>query len=288
MSAPRPDLQAHYGCEGLLEQFEALLRRCADAGADADVDVDAALARGDEFHPGGRAATDELARLAAVAPGERVLDLGCGIGGPARRLRRLVGPQGAVTGVDVVAEYCRTARGLCRRAADTADVAIVHADVLALDLPGARFDVAWSQHAQMNVADKAGWVAAVRRHLRAGGRYACFESFAGPGGTPLYPVPWAADEAASWLATPGAWRARLEDAGFVTLHWQDHSAATVVWLDASVAAQKALGAAGDPAAALNVGLLLGPQASLMSRNLRRNLEEGRLQAFMGVFGLPPA
>lgn len=281
MTEPRPDLQAHYGREGLLERLEALLSACGGREDDA-------LARGDEFHPGGRAATEELARLAGVVAGARVLDLGCGIGGPARWLRRQVGPQGAVTGVDVVAEYCRTARALCAREARTADVAIEQADAAALDLPGPRFDLVWSQHAQMNVADKPGWIAAARRHLRPGGRYACFESFAGLNGAPHYPVPWAAAEEASWLATPGEWRALVEAAGFSVVHWQDHSAATVAWLDASVAAQKALAQAGDPAAALNVGLLLGPDAATMSRNLRRNLEEGRLRAFMGVFELPPA
>ena len=101
-------------------------------------------------------------------------------------------------------------------------------------------------------------------------------------------MPWAAGEEASWLATPDEWRALIEAAGFSVVHWRDHTAATVAWLDASVAAQKALAQAGDPAAALNVGLLLGPDAATMSRNLRRNLEEGRLRAFMGVFELPPA
>ncbi len=281
MTAPRPDLQAHYGREGLLERLEALLSACGGREDDA-------LARGDEFHPGGRAATEELARLAGIAPGARVLDLGCGIGGPARWLRRQVGPAGAVTGVDIVTEYCRTARALCARHAVTADITFVQADVAGLDLPGPAFDLVWSQHAQMNVADKAAWVDAARRHLRPGGRYACFESFAGPSGAPGYPLPWAASESASWLVTPDAWRALLVAAGFAIVHWQDHSAATLAWLDEAVAAQKALAQAGDPAAALNVGLLLGPDAAVMSRNLRRNLEEGRLRAFLGVFERPGA
>ncbi|MBK7769442.1 MAG: methyltransferase domain-containing protein [bacterium] len=118
MSDPRPDLQAHYGRQGLLEEIEALLAACGPAA-----DGEAVLARADEFHPGGSAATGQLARLAAPAPGERVLDLGCGIGGPARRLRRLVGPAGAVTGVDVVAEYCRAARALNSRASSAREEA---------------------------------------------------------------------------------------------------------------------------------------------------------------------
>jgi ubiquinone/menaquinone biosynthesis C-methylase UbiE len=288
VSDPRPDLQAHYGRQGLLEEIEALLATCGPVA-----DGEAVLARADEFHPGGSAATGQLARLAAPAPGERVLDLGCGIGGPARRLRRLVGPAGSVTGVDVVAEYCRVARALNSRAPSAreeaaADIVILQADVLALDLPGPRFDLAWSQQAQMNVADKAGWLACVHRHLAPRGRYAFHEVFAGAGSgagaghEPLYPVPWAATVADSHLVTAPQWCVALAAGGFVLRHWEDVTELTVRWLDEALATQKALAAAGDPAAALSVRLLLGPEAGRMSRNLRANLADGRLQAFMGV------
>lgn len=284
MNDPRPDLQAHYGRQGLLEEIEALLAACGPAA-----DGEAVLARADEFHPGGSAATGQLAGLAAPAPGERVLDLGCGIGGPARRLSRLVGRAGAVTGVDVVAEYCRVARALNSRAFGASqeaagDVVVLQADVLALDLPGPRFDLAWSQQAQMNVADKAGWLACVYRHLAPRGRYAFHEVFAGEdaGCEPLYPVPWAATSADSHLVTAPRWCAALAAGGFVLRHWENVTDVTVRWLDEALATQKALAAAGDPAAALSVRLLLGPEAGRMSRNLRENLAGGRLQAFMGV------
>lgn len=276
MNDPRPDLQAHYGRERLLETIVSLLA----AGCDV---ASGALARADEFHPGGRAATEELMRLAAPVPGSRALDLGCGIGGPARALRRRVGPPGAVVAVDAVAEYCRVARALNEREGASVDIAVEHADVLDLALPGPRFDLVWSQHAQMNVKDKVRWLEAVRRHLVPGGRYAFHETFAGPGGEPWYPTPWAQRADDSHLTTPGHWLADLEAAGFIPGHWLDRTGQSVVWLDEAVAVQRALAAAGDPAAALNVGLLLGPEAALMSRNLRRNLDERRVLIFMGVF-----
>ncbi|MBM4130925.1 methyltransferase domain-containing protein, partial [bacterium] len=274
MSGARPDLQAHYGRPGLLEAIDAALAAGAGEGVSATAAADL-LARIDEFHPGGRAATDELARLARPRPGERALDLGCGIGGPARRLRRLVGPGGAVTGVDVDGEYCRVARALAARAADTADIAFVEADVATLELPGPRFDLVWSQQAQMNAPDKAAWAGAVARHLRAGGRYACAEFFAGPAAADAaFPVPWAREAAGSHVVTPERWLAALAEAGLDAVTWSDVTAATIAWLDEAVAAQKALAAAGDPAAAVSVRLLLGPDAALMSRNLRANLAAG--------------
>lgn len=279
MDAARPDLQAHYGRPGLLAAITSALAVCAHGD---DADAGDLLARVDEFHPGGRAATDELARLALPQEGERVLDLGCGIGGPARHLRRLVGPVGGVTGVDAVGEYCRAARALSARAAGGADIAFVEADVATLDLPGPRFDLAWSQQAQMNVPDKAAWAAAVARHLRPGGRYACYETFAGPADA-TYPVPWARSAAASHLVAPDVWLAALAAAGLRAREWVDATATTIAWLDQAVADQRALAAAGDPAAGVSVRLLLGPDAALMSRNLRANLAGGSLRAFLGVF-----
>ncbi|MBK7769441.1 MAG: hypothetical protein IPI48_02610 [bacterium] len=139
----------------------------------------------------------------------------------------------------------------------------------------------------MNVADKAGWLACVHRHLAPRGRYAFHEVFAGERGSgagqePLYPVPWAATAADSHLVTAPQWCAALAAGGFVLRHWEDVTDLTVRWLDEALTTQKALAAAGDPAAALSVRLLLGPEAGRMSRNLRGNLAEGRLQAFMGV------
>ncbi|MBK8164985.1 MAG: class I SAM-dependent methyltransferase [bacterium] len=280
MADARPDLQEHYGRPGLLAAITSALAACARGD---DASAGDLLSRVDEFHPGGRAATGELERLALPREGERVLDLGCGIGGPARRLRRLVGPTGAVAGVDAVGEYCRAARALSAISAGGADIAFVKADVATLDLPGLRFDLAWSQQAQMNVPDKEAWAAAVARHLRPGGRYACYETFAGPSGDRTYPVPWARNAAASHLVAPDAWLAALAGAGLRAREWVDATATTIAWLDQAVAEQRALAAAGDPAAGLSVRLLLGPDAAQMSRNLRANLAGGSLRAFMGVF-----
>jgi SAM-dependent methyltransferase len=194
-----------------------------------------------------------------------------------------VGPGGAVCGVDAVAAYCHVARALNEREDGFGDIAVEQADILELALPGPRFDLVWSQHAQMNVADKSRWLDAVRRHLTPGGRYAFHETFAGPAGQPAYPVPWGAGADDSCLVTAEQWRSALDAAGFTARHWLDRTDQSVAWLDEAVAAQRALAAAGDPAAALNVGLLLGPDAALMSRNLRRNLAGGRLRIFMGVF-----
>src|SRR3954468_4527381 len=73
----------HYGSAGIAERVLAALR--AAKGPDAPVTPDA-LAPFDHFHGRGVVATQEIAAQLALQPGERVLDIGSGIGGPARRL----------------------------------------------------------------------------------------------------------------------------------------------------------------------------------------------------------
>ncbi|WP_189523858.1 MULTISPECIES: class I SAM-dependent methyltransferase [unclassified Mesorhizobium] len=57
----------------------------------------------DEFHIGGRAATAELAAQLALTAGDRVLDIGCGLGGPARQIAAQYGCQ--ASGIDLTRDY---------------------------------------------------------------------------------------------------------------------------------------------------------------------------------------
>ena len=79
--AASPSVDRHYASAGIAERVLAALR--AANGADAPVTPDA-LAPIDHFHGRGIAATEELVALLTPQPGERILDIGSGIGGPAR------------------------------------------------------------------------------------------------------------------------------------------------------------------------------------------------------------
>src|SRR5438445_12789559 len=71
------------------------------------------LAPADQFHSGGKSSTVRLARRAGLKPGMRVLDVGGGLGGPARTLAAEFGCQ--VTVVDPTESYVRTGEALTRR-----------------------------------------------------------------------------------------------------------------------------------------------------------------------------
>src|SRR5262245_44341745 len=93
---------------------DGLERRILDALAAAGRSIDALtiddLAPADQFHGGGKPATERLARLAGLKPGTRVLDVGGGLGGPARTLAAQFGCR--VTVLDLTESYVRAGRAL--------------------------------------------------------------------------------------------------------------------------------------------------------------------------------
>jgi SAM-dependent methyltransferase len=262
-------LNAHYGRGDLEDRILAALRQLGkDPARLAHTD----LAPVDQFHIRGRDATLELARLAAIERGERVLDVGGGLGGPARTLAADLGCH--VTVVDITEEFCRVGARLTERAGLTGRVEFRHGDALSLPVKNGEFDVVWTQHSSMNIADKTGLSREIARALRPGGRLAMHEVFAGAVSPIHFPVPWASAPALSHLETPDAARARLAAAGLTGTAWQDVSVPSIAWFRERLS---------QPPAPLGLHLLLGAEAPAMFRNILRNLEEGRAIVAEGVF-----
>ena len=125
------------------------------------------LAPLDHFNSRGLAATQELATLLDPQADESLLDIGSGIGGPARWIARQYGC--AVTGVDVTAAFCETARALNVACGVEERVLIFEGSALDLPFPDASFDRAYSHGVLMSIADKAGVYREACRVLRPGG-----------------------------------------------------------------------------------------------------------------------
>ena len=202
---------------------DGLERRILDALAAAGRNVAALtvddLAPADHFHSGGRSATERLARLARLEPGMRVLDVGGGLGGPARTLAVKFGC--TVTLVDLTDSYVRAGAALTARLGLAERVTHRVGDALALDLAGETFDVVWTQNSGMNIEDKERLYAGFARALRPGGVLALQEPMAGPVQPIVFPVMWARDAGASFLRAPGDMRKTIEAAGFDVRAWDD-------------------------------------------------------------------
>lgn len=257
------NIEANY-TRGSLQ--EAVLDAIVADGYDPD-DLDPeALAPAEEFHTFGRAGTVALAEAASITADDWVVDVGSGLGGPARYLARAHRCQ--VVGVDLTQELCDVATDLTRRAGLSDRVEIRQGDALALPFPDDSFDVAWTQHVSMNIADKVGFYAEMRRIVRQGGRLAFFDLLSGPEQPIHFPVPWAEDQASSALATVGETRDLLADANFEIRLWEDLTADAVAFY-------ASLAAGPPPNQHLGLHLLIHDMPT-KGANLKRNVEEGRL------------
>lgn len=199
------------------------------AGLDA-VGVDTAkltvddLAAVDQLHAGFAPAAHYLQEQLELSPSSRLLDLGSGIGGPARMAAARYGC--SVVGVDLSPDFVRAARGLSARVGLAARVDFQVAAGDQLDFPDRTFDRAMMVHVGMNIPDKAAVFTEVRRVLRPGGTFAVFEQMQIADGELTYPMPWAEDSRSSFLASPASYVRDLEAAGFTIVRTENRTAAT--------------------------------------------------------------
>jgi sarcosine/dimethylglycine N-methyltransferase len=121
----------------------------------------------DQDHYGGYDATDTLASLAGIRRDHRVLDVCCGLGGPARRIAQRIGCK--VTGLDLTQSRIDSAKRLTERVGLSHLVEFVQGDATRMPLPSERFDRAYGQEAWIHIADKAALLGECRRVLKPGG-----------------------------------------------------------------------------------------------------------------------
>jgi SAM-dependent methyltransferase len=263
------DVRNHYRATGLIQRLKAAL---AALGPEDQRLLPQQLSTLDQFHTRGVAATAQLANLVGITTDMSVLDVGSGLGGPARYLAATYGCR--VTGVDLSEPFVDAARYLTERTGQSGQVTFQSASALELPFDDGRFDAVLLQHVAMNIADRTRLYHEIRRVLNAGGRFATFDVVL-LNGAPHYPVPWARTPATSFLLSAAATHEAIESSGFHTLAWQDDTEAAREW-----AAQ--LRTSGQ-LPSLNLGLVMGPEFAQFTANLGRNLMQGRLGILTAVF-----
>jgi SAM-dependent methyltransferase len=258
------EVARHYGRPELKNiVFEALRR----SGKNPDDLAASDLAAFDEFHLGWRPQTVEFADVLDLQPGMAVLDVGAGLGGPARYFAEARGCD--VTGIDLTPDFVALASDLTARTGLASRVRFVEGSALAMPFAAESFDVATLIHVGMNIAEKAGLFAEVRRVLRRSGRFGVFEVMRiGEGALPM-PMPWADSEATSFVETPGTYRALLEAAGFHLTAERDRSGFV---LDLAAKIRERIAVEGTPV--LGLHLLIGPTAMERVGRLLAGVETG--------------
>lgn len=166
----------------------------------------------DMLHMGGLAATDSLAAMARIAPGQKVLDVGSGVGGPARRMASKYGA--LVWGLELSEPVYQNAVKLTELVGLQDRVRFRQGSALALPFGDGEFDVVVVQHVAMQIAEKDQLFAECARVIKADGCLALHEIFAGKGGPPYFPLAWATEPAMSSLESLENCSARLTWLGF--------------------------------------------------------------------------
>ena len=254
----------HYA-HGDLER--AILDALVAMGKDPDRLTIEDLAPVDEFHVGGRAATAEFFEKLGLTSGMHVLDIGSGLGGPARFAAQAHGCQ--VTGIDLTQEYVEVANALARRVGLDKRVSYVCGSAVDLPFPDGSFDAAYMLHVGMNIEDKAKLMGEARRVLKPGAVFGIYDVMRTGDGDLAFPVPWARSMKTSFVVRPGAYHRRLDCAGFDIQHERNRGKYAVEFFHAMRAR---IVAQGTPA--LGIHIVMGKDFQDKTGNLLANLERG--------------
>lgn len=219
----------------------------------------------DEFHIGGRLATESFLDLMEIADTDHVLDVGCGLGGASRFAAYRYGCR--VTGIDLTHEFVETGTALCEWVGLGDRISLEQGDATATAYSDATFDRSYMMHVGMNIADKAQLAREVHRILRPGGRFGIYDIMRMDEAELTFPVPWATTPEASLVSSPDEYKAALEAAGFRVIaerNWQDFALEFFAQVQAKVAR------AGGPGP-LGIHILMGETAAVKVRNMVENV-----------------
>jgi ubiquinone/menaquinone biosynthesis C-methylase UbiE len=253
-----------------LELAHAIAENLESAGRDLNKLTTHDLATVDEFHIRGRKATLELAAKMNLNAASHVLDIGSGLGGPARTLAETYGCR--VTGIDLTQAFCNAATAMSEWVGLGNHVSFKQGDATNLPFGNKTFDAAMTIHVAMNIAAKDKMYVEAHRVVKPGGIFAVYDILQGEGGEVLYPVPWARDSSISHLATPDEMKSLLVSVGFKLRDVQDSTEESQSFFERMTAQ---MAKTGSPPVAWR--LFLGDDFPSMTRNQVRNVTERRIR-----------
>jgi ubiquinone/menaquinone biosynthesis C-methylase UbiE len=246
----------HYAHCGLIEAIRAGLTAIGKSERTVTADD---LAPVDQFHIGGRLSTEEVAQSLRLTASDQVLDIGCGLGGPARFIAGRYGCH--VTGIDLTRDYVETGNVLCGWLGLSDRVELRQGNALSLPFQDTSFDAAYMIHVGMNIGDKRALFAEAARVLRKGARFVLFDVMRQTDGEFPHPLPWATTAASNTIAQPSKYRAALRSTGFEITSERNRLAFALEYFERQHAQQAA-----SPAA-LGLQTLMGARRPEQVRNM---------------------
>jgi len=260
-----PEISAHYTQGDLTAAIRNGIEKLGKTTDSVTVDDLSAI---DEFHIGGREASEHFLDQFGLTPDKRVLDVGCGLGGPARFVAGRYGC--GVDGIDITPEFVETGTTICKWVGLENRIALHQGSALSMPFADGSFDAAYMLHVGMNIEDKAGLCAEVCRVLRPGALFGIYDVMKIGDGEMIFPAPWATTPESSALATPRQYRDALQAAGFVEtaeLNRRDFALAFFEQLRA-----RTMAAGGPPPLGLHI--LMGQNAPEKIQNMIQSIAKG--------------
>lgn len=262
----RESISTHYENGGNL--LEGIMNGLAKLGKSPETVTIEDLGPVDEFHIGGRAATDHLIGQLNFSPEHHLLDVGCGLGGAARYVASNTG--GRVTGIDVTEEYINTGQALCQWVGLDNRVTLHHAGAQSLPFEDNHFDGAYMIHVGMNLPDKEAVFAEIGRVLKPGAVFGIYDIMRVGQGELTYPVPWASGVGLSHLATSDQYKSDLNAVGFEVSTVNSRQDFALQFFTQ----MRARSAQGDGPPPLGLHLLMKESTPAKIKNMVGNLEVG--------------
>ena len=255
----------HYGSSDLLDRILAGIEA---AGLDKNSLQPEDIAPVDEFHLGGRLATLHALSRMSVYPDQRVLDVGCGIGGAARFIAAATGAR--VTGIDLTPDYVQVAEKLTELTGLSDKVSFQVASALDMPFEDSAFDAATTFHVAMNIPDRAALYAEIAHVLKPGATFCVYDVMKKTDAPVVYPTPWAETAATSHLTTPDEMGDLLDHAGFDVREVEDRAEFAL-----DIFQQSATDSADGPPP-LGAHILVGADSPQKFSNVREAIASGTL------------
>jgi len=261
------DVSKHYTHGNLVAAIQAGIEALGKTITSVTVDD---LAPVDEFHIGGRQASEEFLGQLDLTPKKQVLDIGCGLGGAARFVASRYGCR--VTGIDLTPEYVETARAACAWVGLDSRISLHQGSALAMPFADGTFDCAYMLHVGMNIEDKAKLCSEVSRVLRPNSLFGIYDVMKVGAGELMFPVPWATTAASSAVANPVQYREALDRAGFTVISERNRRDFALAFFDQLRVRTATAG--GPPPLGLHI--LMGRNTPDKVQNMIENISVGRI------------
>jgi ubiquinone/menaquinone biosynthesis C-methylase UbiE len=256
----------HYTQGNLIDAICAGIAALGKASNNITVDD---LSPVDEFHIGGRNASEEFLGQLGLSPENHVLDVGCGLGGAARFVASRY--RNRVTGIDLTAEYIETGKVLCKWVGLGDRISLHQGSALSMPFPDGAFDGAYMMHVGMNIEDKTELCSEVCRVLRRRAPFGIYDVMRVGEGALTYPVPWASTAETSAVATPERYKQALQNAGFEITAERNRRDFALAFFEEL----RARTAAGGPPA-LGLQILMGESTPIKVQNMIANISANRI------------